>query len=497
MKTVVGIDLGTQSIKVLFYRADTREVVASASHELELITDADGRAEQLASWWIEALHEAFAEIPAEVRRSATAMAVSGQQHGFVPVGSDGQVLAPVKLWCDTTTTAECEALMNAFGGERRCLTVLGNPIVTGYTAPKILWLKKHHPELFAQMRHVLLPHDYLNFHLSGEVAMEYGDASGTGLLNVRERCWNQEMVNNIDPGLMTCLPKLLPADARLGLLQPAIAEQLGLPAGIPIATGGGDNMMAAIGTGNVGNGVVTISLGSSGTVYSHSDKPITDGMGRLAAFCSSTGGWLPLLCTMNCTLSTELLRGLLDTDLEEFETALRETRPGANGVLTLPFFNGERTPNLPDAKGCILGLDSTNCLPRNLLRSATEGASYGLRLGIDALREQGVEVKEIHLTGGGSNSPGWRQMLADICQAPVTLLTPDEGAAFGAAMQALALIQTQAGQSVDINELVTEHLQKDPDRSCQPIAENVTLYENLYRNYLDAVETLTPWFQRR
>lgn len=495
LKTVVGIDLGTQSIKVLFYNADSRQVIASASKALELIIKADGTAEQHATGWIEAMHSAFAEIPIEVRRSAQAIAVSGQQHGFVAVDQQGEVLAPVKLWCDTSTTVECAELMAAFGGEQRCIEKLGNAIVSGYTAPKILWLKKNHPHLYAQLATVLLPHDYLNFYLSGVRAMEHGDASGTGLLDVYHRCWSEEMTVAIDERLVDCLPSLLQADAKLGELRAEVAIQLGLPAGIPIATGGGDNMMAAIGTGNVSKGVVTMSLGSSGTVYTHSDHPVTDGQGRLAAFCSSTDGWLPLVCTMNCTLSTELMRGLLEAGLSEFEQALSQSPIGSNGVLTLPFFNGERTPNLPNAKATLLGLDCTNMTRENLLRSATEGATFGLRLGIDALREQGLDVNEIRLTGGGSKSPNWRQMVADICQAPVALLTPDEGAAFGAALQALALQQKLSGNSVSIQALVEQHLQKDEERACVPDKSNVEIYDAIYQNYLCAVNTVTPYYQ--
>ena len=307
--TVVGIDLGTQSLKVLFYDAEHKRVVASAASELELNTEADGTAEQEARWWLYALHEAMNNIPDAIKQTATAVAVSGQQHGFVPIADNGEVLAPVKLWCDTSTVEECQEMMTAFGGEEMCLELLGNPIVTGYTAAKILWLKKHLPQAYEQLATVLLPHDYLNFYLTGQRVMEYGDASGTGLLDIRQRCWNQQIIDTIDQqrNLMDCLPKLLPHNASAGTVKADVASALGLPAGIPVATGGGDNMMAAIGTGNVSNGIVTMSLGSSGTVYTHCDRPIVDTQGRLAAFCSSTNGWLPLLCTMNCTLSTELL----------------------------------------------------------------------------------------------------------------------------------------------------------------------------------------------
>lgn len=187
MSVVIGIDLGTQSLKVLCYDANTKQVLASTSSPLEVRTDTDGTAEQEADWWLTALRDAFSGIPSAVKSRAVALSVSGQQHGFVPLDRDGQVLAPVKLWCDTSTKTECEEIMAAFGGEARCREILGNTIVTGYTASKILWFKKNKPDLYQKMATVLLPHDYLNFYLSGERKMEVGDASGTGFLNIFDR----------------------------------------------------------------------------------------------------------------------------------------------------------------------------------------------------------------------------------------------------------------------------------------------------------------------
>lgn len=296
----------------------------------------------------------------------------------------------------------------------------------------------------------------------------------------------------IDESLIDCLPPLIRDNQVLGMVQQSAAQALGIPVSIPVAVGGGDNMMAAIGTGNVDSGVVTISLGSSGTVYSHSQQPIADSAGRLAAFCSSTGGWLPLLCTMNCTLSTELFRQLLNKDLQEFEAALTQSPLGAEGVLTLPFFNGERTPNLPNSRASLLGLTSDNMMPENLLRSATEAATYGLRLGIEALRDKGVAVEEIRLTGGGSRSAAWRQIVADVCQAPVTVMAPDEGAAFGAALQALAV--THLESDLTLVDIVEQHLVENPSSRCSPNPEAVKQYNQIYDQYLRAIDLVTPFY---
>jgi xylulokinase len=264
-----------------------------------------------------------------------------------------------------------------------------------------------------------------------------------------------------------------------------------MPATTLVATGGGDNMMAAIGTGNVSQGRLTMSLGTSGTVYAHSDTPVVDPDGDIAGFCSSTGGWLPLLCTLNCTVATETMRRMLDTDLMDFEQHVSRANPGSDGIITLPFYNGERSPNLPAGKACIIGLDNQNSRSENLLRSAMEGASYALRFGIDRLKGLGIEADGIVLTGGGANSATWRQLTADVCAAPVTILQQKEGAAFGAALQALAIL---AGANIE--GVVSEHLSRDEAFSCEPDPRAVDFYQDAYEGYQRAVSAVTPYLQQ-
>lgn len=493
--TTLGIDLGTQSIKILFYDYENHKTLFSSSSELELDQDANGKAEQQADRWIDALLTALKKAPSELKQSVQALSVSGQQHGFVALDKNGEVLAPVKLWCDTTTQYECREIMERLGGEDRCLELSGNKILVGYTASKVLAFKKNHPELYERLDTILMPHDYLNFWLSGERTMELGDASGTGFLNVHKRQWSSEVLAAIDAerNLINCLPPLLDSTQLAGTLSQVAAEKTGLPAGIPIAVGGGDNMMGAIGTGNLSAGRTTISLGTSGTVYAYADHPVIDKAGNISAFCSSTGGWMPLLCTMNCTVTTELTRKLLDLEIADFDTALNQAEIGSSGVITLPFFNGERTPNLPNAKGCIIGLDSNNMTPDNLLRSAVEGASFALKFGVDELSRLGVKTEQIVLTGGGSNSPAWRQIIADVMNAEVIVMRNNEGAAFGAALQAFATLNGSACTQ----ELLAEHYEFDSAKSCQPEAESVSAYSAAYQEYLAAVEQVTPLFKTK
>jgi len=494
MKTVVGIDLGTQSLKVVFYDYSAREIIASESAALDLYQNDSGTAEQHAHWWLNALTEVMSKIDAGIRHSAVAVGVSGQQHGFVPLGKTGEVLAPVKLWCDTSTVAECDEIMTAYGGAQKCLDEVGNLIAPGFTASKIRWFAKEGGALYDQLDCILLPHDYLNYILTGERCMEAGDASGTGLLNIRDRSWSTDMLSAVDPDrdLSGDLPPLRTEAGIIGHITADAASKTGLPEGIPVSTGGGDNMMGAIGTGNVSPGKITMSLGTSGTVYAYSDQPVIDPRGEIAAFCSSTGGWLPLLCTMNCTVATELMRGLQNADIEEFENQVSRAPRGADGVITLPFFNGERTPNLPRAKGCIVGLDSQNTRPENLLRSAMEGATFALRYGVDRLRNLGIEASEICLTGGGAGSMTWRQVVSDVCNAPVTILEQDEGASLGAALQALSMLE--GADESDLQQLVDGYLNHNEALCCEPKKSAVSFYNEAYGNYQEAVRAITPLY---
>ena len=501
MSRFLGIDLGTQSLKALVYDSERREVAATASSELKLTGRADGTREQLAKWWIDALHAAIAQIPRACLSSVRAIGVSGQQHGFVPLDADGRVLAPVKLWCDTATVSECDEITARFGGRRHCIDTVGNAILPGYTASKIAWLKNHLPDRYARLATILLPHDFLNYYLTGELVMECGDASGTGLLDIRSRDWHPGMLAAVDPDrdLSDCLPPLIGAADSAGTLRRPLAERLGLPAGTPVACGGGDNMMAAIGTGNVTEGRLTMSLGTSGTLFAYAGAPCVDPAGELAAFCSSTGGWLPLLCTMNCTVASELARSLLKMDLESMEAAAGSAAAGADGVVVLPFYNGERTPNLPNGKGCILGLDGENMTSANIVRASMEAAVFGLRAGLEAFaRGHDTLVDnfdEIRLTGGAAGSAVWRQIVADNFGRPVRVPASQEGAAMGAALNAMLLGSASHGDPRALAAEVDEHIQFDDEAGTVPDSGTQAVYDRQFDLYNTYLGELRPRFE--
>jgi xylulokinase len=254
-------------------------------------------------------------------------------------------------------------------------------------------------------------------------------------------------------------------------------------------------MMAAIGTGNVVPGQLTMSLGTSGTLFAYADRPIVDPQGNIAAFCSSTGGWLPLLCTMNCTLATELMKRPLAIDNTGFDAAIDAVPAASGGLIVLPFFTGERTPNLPRASASVLGLNPENCEKGHLLRATVEGATYGLRFGLDELRRLGIESSEIVLTGGGANSRTWRQIVADICRLPVVRLAQDEGASFGAALHALWVLERQHDSGRSIGDVTREHIVRRPDLGCTPDETTSDRYADGYAAYRRAVAGVAPLFE--
>ena len=495
MKTVCGIDLGTQSCKVVLYDYETKKIAASSQAAIELIAENDGTREQKAEWYREALQSCFSALPEDKRKTITAIGVSGQQHGFVPLDEKGKPLYNIKLWCDTSTAPECDEITKAAGGEDRIIAQAGLPMRSGYTAPKVLWLKKHRPEAFKELRHILLPHDYLNFLLTGEYTAEYGDASGTALFDVRKREWSRTIADLIDKTVFDCLPALIKSENSAGTVSAEAASLFGIPAGIPVSSGGGDNMMGAVGTGTVRHGFLTLSLGTSGTLYGFSDTPVIDPSGNLAAFCSSTGGWLPLLCTMNCTVATEEFRRLFGQDILAFDDEAAKAPVGAEGIVLLPFFNGERTPNLPNGRASVNGISAANFNRENIARAALESSIFGMRIWMEGFNKAGFEAKEIRLIGGGAKSPLWQSIAANVLKLPVRVPSSGEAAAMGGAIQALwCLAQSGvSGLSKSIGELCDEHVVTE-GALIEPDSKDARAYDEAYAVYSRYLGALSPLY---
>ena len=479
----LGIDSGTQSTKTIALDISTGDILASAQQAYGFVeTKEEGAMEQDPAVWIAAVESTITQVLQKLGtrcKEIAGIGVSGQQHGLVLLDAGDRVVRPAKLWCDTSTTAQCAELTASLGGEAAVITLTGNAMLPGYTAPKILWVRQNEPQNWEKSVSVLLPHDYINWWLTGEKSMEFGDASGTALLDVRSRTWSQPVINAVAPNLAAKLPPLRPSSEPAGTLRPELVAQWDLPSGVTVSSGGGDNMMGAIGTGNVQPGVMTASLGTSGTLYAFSNTPVVDPKGEIAAFCDSTGHWMPLACTMNVTLVTELTRKLFDGwNHDRYDVEAATVPAGSDGLLLLPYLAGERTPNLPRGSGVLHGLTTRNLTPAHLARAAMEGVTLGLAYGLSRFQDLGVNPSEIRLTGGGSQSSFWRQLCADVFGVPTVCLSSSEGAALGAALQAA----WSAGKDHSMESLHTlsDRLVKlDESTRCSPDSKNVAIYQEL------------------
>jgi xylulokinase len=491
----LGIDCGTQGTKAIVLDAVNGKVLGEGSGAHLMISGPNGRREQDVQQWLDAFEQATAAALQQAGvcgADIQAIGVSGQQHGLVMLDETGQVLRPAKLWCDTESSPENDRLLAYLGGETGSLERLGIAIAPGYTVSKLLWSKEQFSELFARIDKILLPHDYLNYWLTGRSCSEFGDASGTGYFNVRTREWDLDILQHIDPSgrLVKALPQLIEAHQSVGTILPAIAKRLGLNPNAIVSSGGGDNMMGAIGTGNIAPGSITMSLGSSGTVYAYADEGNVSEQPSVATFCSSSGGWLPLICTMNLTNATSAIRELFALDIGAFNAAVASSPIGAQGVLMLPFLNGERVPALPHATGSILGLDSTNLTQANLCRAVVEGTTFGLRYGLDLLRDSGIKSDNIRLIGGGAKSAVWRQIVADIMDTPVICTAGTEAAALGAAIQAAWCHARAEGDGESLLALTERCVSLDPASETRPVAEHVAAYQKVYQHYRNQLQGL-------
>ncbi|WP_426110799.1 xylulokinase [Pseudomonas sp. DSP3-2-2] len=484
----LGIDCGTQGTKAIVLDAASGKVLGQGSAAHSMISGANGRREQDVQQWLGAFEQATRDALIQAGISGAeiqGIGVSGQQHGLVLLDRQGQVLRPAKLWCDTETASENDRLLEYLGGESGSLARLGVAIAPGYTVSKLLWTLEQHPGVFEQIDKILLPHDYLNYWLTGRCCSEYGDASGTGYFNVRTRDWDLPLLEHIDPSGRLCraLPELLEAQQPVGQILPHIAQLLELNPSALVSSGGGDNMMGAIGTGNIQPGAITMSLGSSGTVYAFAEQPTVSEQPSVATFCSSSGGWLPLICTMNLTNASSAIRELLGLDIAAFNEAVSQAPIGAEGVLMLPFLNGERVPALPHATGSILGLDSTNLTRANLSRAVVEGTTFGLRYGLDLLRASGIRSENIRLIGGGAKSAVWRQIVADIMNTPVICTEHSEAAALGAAIQAAWCFSRATHGEESLEQLCVRCVSLDSASETRPHEQNVAAYQRVYERY--------------
>ncbi len=428
MATLLGIDVGTSGCKVLLIDENGR-ILRSAAAEYPLSTPKPGWSEQNPEDWWQGVVSCLQKIG---EPKPDAIGLTGQMHGAVFLDEQDRVVRPAILWNDQRTAEEC-AEIDATVGPDVVRATTCNPPLTGFQAPKLLWLRNHELSNYAKVRSVLLPKDYIRLRLTEEKRTEVSDASGTGLFDVPGRRWATSMMAalEIDPALFPpCAESFLPTATT--------REGAGLLAGIPVVGGGGDQAAAAVGTGAVVPGVVSVSLGTSGVVFTTIESPEYDRSGAAHTFCHANGGWHAMGVMLSCAGALRWYRDTFmpgfsyDRVTEEAATA----SVGSEGLTFLPYLSGERTPhNDPFARGAWAGISLAHGRP-HFARSVLEGASFGLKEGFEALRKLGARADELRVNGGGAKSAFWLQMLADVFETPCTTLEVDEGPAFGAALLA-------------------------------------------------------------
>jgi xylulokinase len=450
---VAGIDSSTQSTKVELRDLATGQVVGAgrAAHPATM----PPRSEQAPAAWWAALVEAMSGALGQAADGAcgptdvVALAVAGQQHGLVVLDRDDEVLRPAKLWNDTESAPDAARLLDDLGAAR-WIDASGSVPVAAFTVTKLAWLRRCEPDTFARIGHVLLPHDWLTFRLTGRFVTDRGDASGTGYWSPSEDSYRFDLLSLVDGDRewADSLPAVLGPWDLAGVLTGTAADALGLRTGTPVAVGTGDNMAAALGVG-LRRGEVAISIGTSGTAFSTSDRPACDPTGAVTGFADATGHFLPLICTLNATLVTEAVGRLLAVDHSGLDDLALQAPAGSGGLVLVPYLAGERTPNRPQATGTLHGIRpdvNRGCVAR----AAFEGVVCGLLEGLDALGAAGVPTDggRLVLVGGGARSAAYRHVLASLSGRSVTIPGHDEIVSAGAALQAAVLASDSGADAV-------------------------------------------------
>ena len=456
MQTLLGIDLGTSGVKAALFAADDGRLIADALVDYPLYHPHPGWAEQDPSdWWqatITAIRSCLTKGAAGGVQAADirGIGLSGQMHGVVLLDEQQQVVRPCIIWADQRSDAQSRWMTERVGASK-LIEYVSNPALTGFTAPKLLWVRDNEPEVFARARTLLLPKDYIRFRLTGVKAMEISDAAGTCLLDVKNGVWSQEVVRAIelDPAL---LPDVVPADAVAGTISEEVAGLTGLRAGTPVAGGGADNACGAVGNGVVVPGLALVSVGTSGVVLAHANSPQVDLSGpvpRVHTFNHAVpNAWYLMGVTQGAGLSLHWVRdnlGMPERALENwtgqdaYELLSQEAAgapAGSDGLIFLPYLQGERTPHLdPYARGGWIGLTARHDR-HHLIRSVYEGVAFSLRDCFTILKEQGLQIEQMRATGGGAKSTLWRQIIADVLNTELVVTNASEGPAFGAALLA-------------------------------------------------------------
>jgi len=489
----LGIDVGTGGTRALLVdeRGKVRHA-CTAPHE-DMRMERPLWAEQRPENWWDAAQIAVRSVLAEAGASGPdvrGIGLSGQMHGLVILDDADRVIRPALIWCDQRSQAQVDAI-NQLVGKETVLASTANPVLTGFTLPKLLWVRDHEPALFARVRRLLLPKDYVRFRLTGEYASDVSDASGTALFDVVRRRWSYELATRL--GLdRAILPTVKESTAVSGHVSQAAAAATGLAPGTPVVGGAGDQAASAIGNGIVEPGLVSCTLGTSGVVFAHMPSPAYDPHGRVHTFCHAVpGAWHIMGVTQGAGLSLQWFRNQLapGTEYDTLTAEAAKAPAGSNGLFWLPYLMGERTPHLDAAaRGGWIGLTASH-RRADLLRALLEGVSYSQKDCLEIIEQMGASVTSVRVSGGGARSPFWRQMLADIFGRRVVVLETQEGSAYGAALLALA----GTGGASSVTELCRNAI-REVD-SVAPRATEQDLYARGHKIYQSLYPALRGFYQ--
>ncbi len=499
---MLGLDIGTSATKALLLSSNGDIWAAESPHHL--MCPKPGWAEQDPTEWWHAALAAMKQVLRLARRKASeidAIGLSGQMHGSVFLGDSPKPIRPAILWNDQRTSPQCRRIVELAGGREALISMVSNPALTGFTAPKILWLMENEPARFARTRHILLPKDYIRYCLTGQYVTDVADASGTLLLNVNTRQWHTDLIARlgIDPNL---LPSVMESTDISGTVTPSVAGLTGLRSGIPVVAGAGDQAAGAVGAGVVSPGVLSATIGTSGVIFAATDKPLTDPQGRIHTMCHAIPNtWCMFGCMLSAGGSYQWLKNMLQSaGSKSSAAALTYDRmnamadgvpPGSENLLFLPYLTGERCPHAdPNARGCFVGLTPQH-RAGHLVRAVMEGVTLAMRQQVQMMRDLGAGVKEIRAGGGGSRSPLWLQMQADMYNAPVCTIRADQGAALGAAILAAVGIGVWPTVPQATTALIkTKARYKPNSRRARFYNQLADCYGNLYPALAGAFESL-------
>jgi len=499
MAYIMGIDVGTTGSKTLLI-GEGGGVIASATVEYPMYTPHPLWAEQDPADWWQATVEAIQKVLVDVDASEVkGLGLTGQMHGLVLLDGAGEVLRPCIMWNDQRTGPQCAEITGRLGLDR-IIEWTANPVLPGFTAPKIVWVRENEPQVYARVARVLLPQDFIRHKLTGEFATDKAGASGTSLFNVVDRTWSQEMLHALDIPTEWLSPAYEGPEVT-GTVTCQVARLTGLPDGLPVVAGGGDQEAQAVGTGIVRQGLVSATLGTSGVVFAHTDKPQVDRQGRLQSYCHAVPGRWHVMGVMlsaggsfrwfRDTLGRleKVMAGVTSRDPYEYLTAEAAGAPvGSEGLIFLPYLTGERMPHSdPNARGVFFGLTVRHDKP-HLVRAVLEGVAYGLRDLLELIRDFGLEIEQVRASGGGARSQVWRQILADVFATELVTINVTEGAAYGAALLAGvgAGIYSSVEDACDATIRVVTRI--------EPKAEHAEVYDAYYPVYQSLYGALKPAF---